>query len=429
MTKDTISEIRAFEVIDSRAYPTVSAEVVLESGARGYALVPSGASVGKSEAKELRDGDKGRWSGKGVLRAIKNVNELIAPVLKGRAPDVREIDRIMVELDGTDSKSKLGANAVLAVSLANARAQATAQNVALYDLIMSLSKTAQPLLPLPMVNIISGGLHAGGNLDMQDFLAIPVGAKSFRQAMDFIGEIYHGTHSLLKEKGFSTLLADEGGFGPNLERHEDTLKLLNEAIERTHLSGEVAIGIDVAASHFFHENEAKYALKSEELNLDSSELINLLAGWCDRYPIVSIEDGCAEGDWDGWKRLTKTLGNKIQLIGDDIFTTNPSLIRKGISNNIANSVLIKLNQIGTVSETLDAIAICKENNYAPVISARSGETEDSFISDLAVGTAAGQIKVGSIARSERTAKYNRLLEIEAKERISFAGRNALRLLK
>lgn len=420
---EKISEIRATEVIDSRAFPTVYVEVAFESGVRGSAIVPSGASVGRSEAVEFRDGDTGRWSGKGVLRAVENVNRVIAPALKGRISDVRGIDRSMIELDATSNKSGLGANAILAVSLANARALAASEGIALYSSIASLSKTETPTLPLPMVNIISGGLHAGGNLDMQDFLAIPVGAKSFRQAMDYIGNIYHATRALLKERGFSTLLADEGGFGPAFAKHEDALKLLSEVIAKTKLPGKVAIGIDVASSHFYRDG--KYTLKSENLVLDSKEMVELLSDWCDHYPIVSIEDGCAEGDWDGWKTLTQKLGRKVQLIGDDLFTTNTLLIKKGIDQEIANSVLIKLNQIGTLSETLDAIELCKENSYAPVVSARSGETEDAFIADLALGTAAGQIKVGSIARSERTAKYNRLLEIEAMEGLPFAGREAL----
>jgi len=400
------------EILDSRAFPTIAAEVVLDGGSRARAMVPSGASIGRNEAVELRDGDRSRWLGKGVQKAVRNVNEIIAPALKGRLPDVREIDQALIELDGTENKSKLGANAILAVSLANARATAMAQKLSLYALISKLSHTEKALLPLPMVNILSGGLHAGGNLDMQDFLAIPVGAGSFRQAMDFIGRIYHATRALLKERGFSTFLADEGGFGPKLQNHESALKLLSDVIEKTGLSGKVAVGIDVAASHFYDENKKEYRLQSEDRVLDSGGMVDLLDEWCDRYPIVSIEDGCAEGDWEGWRSLTERLGGKVQLIGDDLFTTNPSMIRKGIEEHIANSVLIKLNQIGTLSETLEAIAICKESKYAPVISARSGETEDSFISDLAVGTGAGQIKVGSIARSERTAKYNRLLEIQ-----------------
>lgn len=413
------------EIIDSRALPTVSAEVILENGVSGHAIVPSGASVGRNEAVELRDGDPERWAGKGVLQAVRNVNDVIATTLKGKMAAVREIDRAMIELDGTKDKSVLGANAILAVSLANARASATAQNALLYELISELSSTEKPVLPLPMVNIISGGLHAGGNLDMQDFLAIPVGAQSFRQAMDFIGKIYHGTRALLREHGYSTLLADEGGFGPNLQSHEEALKLLTDVIDRAHLSGNVAIGIDVASSHFYSEDRREYKLKSEGKTLGSEELIALLSEWSDRYHIVSIEDGCAENDWDGWKLLTRALGGRIQLIGDDLFTTNTSMIRKGINEHVANSVLIKLNQIGTLSETLDAITMCKENQYSPVISARSGETEDSFIADLALGTAAGQIKVGSIARSERTAKYNRLLELEDRERFPFASRESL----
>jgi enolase len=425
MSEENIVRIRAIEVIDSRAFPTVYAEVVLENGSRGHAIVPSGASVGRSEAVELRDGDKDRWSGKGVQKAVQNVNEIIAPALKGKTANVREIDRQMIDLDGTKNKSRLGANAILAVSLANARAIAASEGVELYSLVSKLSKNQTLSLPLPMVNILSGGLHAGGNLDMQDFLAIPVGARSFREAMDFVGKIYHMTKSLLKERGFSTLLADEGGFGPNFRKHEDALQLLSEVIEETDLSGKVAIGLDVATSHFYDEREKKYALKSEGLVLDRNQMVDLLSGWCDQYPIISIEDGCAEGDWEGWKSLTEKLGNRVQLIGDDLFTTNTALIGKGIEEKVANSVLIKLNQIGTLSETLDAIAMCKENGYAPVVSARSGETEDPFIADLALGTSAGQLKVGSIARSERTAKYNRLLVLEENAGLPFVGKQAL----
>jgi len=422
-----ILQVRATEVIDSRAFPTVYAEVTLDNGVCGSAIVPSGASVGKSEAVELRDGDRARWFGKGVLNAVRNVNEAISPALRGKTSDVLEVDRIMIELDGTENKSKMGANSILAVSLANARALAAAHEIPLYSFLASLTKTERPTLPLPMVNIISGGLHAGGNLDLQDFLAIPVGAKSFREAMEFIAAIYHGTRLLLKERGFSTLLADEGGFGPALAAHEDVLKLLSDVIDRMGLSGQVSIGIDVASSHFFHQETGKYELKSENLVLDSASLVDMLSRWRDIYPIVSIEDGCADTDWEGWKMLTERLGRRVQLIGDDLFTTNSLLIRKGVAASIANSVLIKLNQIGTLTETLDAIKLCKENDYASVVSARSGETEDSFIADLALGTSAGQIKVGSIARSERTAKYNRLLEIEDfGVKIPFAGKGALR---
>lgn len=420
-----ISKIRATEVIDSRALPTVFAEVTLEGGVKGNAIVPSGASVGRSEAVELRDGNPARWSGKGVMRAVRNVNEIVAPALVGRVANVLEIDRAMIELDETRNKSRLGANSILAVSLATARALASARKFSLYELISELSGEKSPTLPLPMVNIISGGLHAGGNLDMQDFLVIPNGATSFREAMDIVGAIYHGTRRKLKEKGFSTLLADEGGFGPNFKNHEEALKLLSKVIEEAGLAGRASIGIDVASSHFYQSDQKHYLLKSDDVSLDSNGMIDLLAGWCDRYPIVSIEDGCAEDDWEGWRALTKKLGNKVQLIGDDVFTTNPLLIKKGMDAGVANSVLIKLNQIGTLSETLKAIKMCKDNGYAPVVSARSGETEDAFIADLALGASAGQIKVGSIARSERTTKYNRLLEIEDIKEFPFAGKKAL----
>jgi enolase len=421
-----ISKIRAFEVLDSRGLPTIAAEVKLESGVCGRAIVPSGASLGKNEALELRDGDQKRWLGRGVLRAVKNVNEIIAPALKGQVAEVRKIDEIMLDLDGTANKSRLGANAILAVSLASVRAVASEQKQPLYEVIARLAGIERLSLPTPMVNILSGGLHAGWNVDMQDFLAIPLGASSFRQAMDYVGRVYHCMRSILQEKGFTTLLADEGGFAPNVANHEEMLKLLCKAIEKAGLKAgvqeDVAIGIDVASSHFWRDQ--KYFLKKENLVLDGNGIIELLKDWSTLYPIISIEDGCAEDDWSSWKEMTRKLGQNMQLVGDDIFTTNSSLIRKGIENRIANSVLIKLNQIGTMTETLDAIELCRKGGYAPVISARSGDTEDSSIADLAVGTASGQIKVGSIARSERTAKYNRLLEIEewSETRFPFTGR-------
>ena len=418
-----IDAVRALEIIDSRANPTVEAEAILASGARGRAMVPSGASVGKNEAIELRDRDDRRWRGKGVSKAVTNVNQIIGPAVKGMEAEVRSVDRALRELDGTDSKSRLGANAILSVSLAVARAIARERKIPLHSFISEISRTDEETLPTPMVNILSGGLHAGKNLDMQDFLAIPLGARSFREAMDAIGAVYHTIRSMLLERGIPVLLADEGGFGPNLASNEDALKLLSEAITRAGLDNSVAIGIDVAASHFW--KDGKYVLSSERASLDGNAMVDLLDDWSSRYHILSIEDGCAEEDWQSWKKLTDRLGKKVQLIGDDLFTTNTSLIRKGISEKVANSVLIKLNQIGTLSETLDAIELCKRGGYAPVISARSGETEDPFIADLAVGTGSGQIKVGSIARSERTAKYNRLLWIErfSERKIRFSGKD------
>ena len=420
-----ISSVRGIEAIDSRGYPTVEAEVKLASGAIGRAIVPSGASVGKNEALELRDGDQQRWFGKGVLKAVNNVNEIIACALYDLNADVRDVDRVMLELDGTENKSNLGANAILAVSLANARAVSAEEKKPLYSLIAELCNVDRPTLPTPMVNILSGGFHARWSLDMQDFLVVPLGAKSVRQAMDYVGRIYHSTMRLLQERGFSTLLADEGGFGPQVQYHEEMLKILGEAAKRAHLKAsideDVAFAIDVAASHFWKDE--RYTLTSEKRILSKEELIDLLQEWSSRYPIVSIEDGCAEDDWSGWRMLTERLGAKLQLVGDDIFVTRLSRIEKGIKNHVGNSVLIKLNQIGSLTETIDAIKLCKSNNYAPVISARSGDTEDSFIVDLAVGSAAGQIKIGSIARSERTSKYNRLLEIEAwsGETLAFTG--------
>ena len=394
-----VERVWAREVLDSRGSPTVEAEVVLDNGAVGWAIVPSGASKGAHEALELRDGDRERWEGMGVLTAVHNINDHIAPALRGIHADVSTIDARLRELDGTPNKSRLGANAVLAVSLAAARAIAYARNLPLYRFLAELAGNDQPIMPTPMVNILSGGLHAGGNLDMQDFLIIPVGAKSFRQALDWVGKVYHAVKRMLTERGLTTLVADEGGFGPPLESHEEALHLLCEAVERAklRLGDDIVLAVDVAATHFYRNG--RYELRREGRSLNPQEMVALLDEWCRLYPIWSVEDGCAEDDWEGWRQLTQRLGERVQLLGDDLFVTNPERIKRGATEGIANAVLIKPNQIGTLSETLEALALCRQAGYAAVISARSGETEDPFIADLAVGTGAGQIKIGSIARS------------------------------
>lgn len=421
----TVTSVHAREVLDSRGYPTVEAEVVLSDGTVGWAIVPSGASIGTHEALELRDGDANRWDGKGVLAAVHNINEHIAPILRGMDADVRKVDERLRELDGEPNKSRLGANALLAVSLATARAVAYAKGTPLYRFLAETgAMQAPPLLPTPMVNILSGGLHAGGNLDIQDFLVIPIGASSFRQALEWVGKVYHTVKRMLRERGLTTLLADEGGFSPPLPCHEEALRLLCEAIGRAglRLGDDMVIAVDVASTHF--HRDGRYTLRTEGQVLDSDEMVALIADWCNRYPVLSVEDGCAEDDWQGWQNLTQRLGGKVQLLGDDLFVTNPERIRQGVAMGVANAVLIKPNQIGSLSETLDVIALCKQLGYSTVISARSGDTEDPFIADLAVGTAAGQIKIGSIARSERTAKYNQLLRLEERlgDEAMYAGR-------
>jgi enolase len=421
-----VERVWAREVLDSRGSPTVEAEVVLDNGAVGWAIVPSGASKGAHEALELRDGDRERWEGMGVLTAVHNINDHIAPALRGINADVSTIDARLRELDGTPNKSRLGANAVLAVSLAAARAIAYARNLPLYRFLAELAGNDQPAMPTPMVNIISGGLHAGGNLDMQDFLIIPVGAKSFRQALDWVGKVYHAVKRMLTERGLTTLVADEGGFGPPLESHEEALRFLCEAVERAklRLGDDIVLAVDVAATHFYRNG--RYELRREGMSLNGEEMAALLDEWCRRYPIWSLEDGCAEDDWDGWRQLTQRLGERVQLLGDDLFVTNPERIQRGVAEGVANAVLIKPNQIGTLSEALKAIALCRQAGYAAVVSARSGDTEDPFIADLAVGAGVGQIKIGSVARSERTAKYNQLLRIEERGRLDYVGRTPFR---
>jgi len=405
-----IEEVRGREVLDSRGNPTVEAEVELADGSTGSAIVPSGLSTGRREAQELRDTNRARWSGRGVLGPVSKINRQMRKTLVGTEADVERIDRLLIELDGTTTKSKLGANAILAVSLASARAIAVSRKIPLYRLIGELSGTRRFSIPTPMVNIISGGLHAEGTIEMQDFLVVPIGAATFHQALEWVGSIYHMTRKILRESGFSVLLADEGGFGPSLKSNEEPLKLLQKSVSATGLSPgrDIALAVDAASSHFFRTGE--YHLEGRALR--SSAMVDLFERWVGEYPVVSLEDGCAEDDWAGWTGLTEALGKKIQLIGDDLFATNPTMIEAGKAKGVANAVLIKPNQIGTLSETLEAIRICRKVGYAPIVSARSGDTEDSLIADLAVGTAAGQIKIGSLARSERTAKYNQLLRLE-----------------
>ncbi len=420
----SIVDIVAREILDSRGNPTVEADVLLESGVSGRAAVPSGASTGTREAIELRDGDKGRYGGKGVLKAVENVNTEICEAIVGL--DVVEqsfIDQTLIDLDGTENKSRLGANALLAVSLAVAKAAAEESGLPLYRY---LGGAGRMQLPVPMMNVINGGAHANNSLDLQEFMIIPVGAESFREAMRCGAEIFQTLKKLLDKKGMSTTVGDEGGFAPNLPNNEAALKLIIEAIEASGYTpgSQVAIGLDCASSEFF--KDGKYDLASEKLKLSAKEFTDYLAAWVDKYPIVSIEDGMAEGDWEGWKVLTNRLGKKVQIVGDDLFVTNTKILSEGIRQGVANSILIKINQIGTLSETLAAIEMAKRAGYTAVVSHRSGETEDTFIADLAVGANALQIKTGSLSRSDRMAKYNQLLRIEEDlgDSASYAGRDA-----
>lgn len=416
--KRTIQNIRAREILDSRGRPTVEADVILADGTLGRASVPSGASTGVNEALELRDGDKRRYQGRGVLKAVHNANRFIAPALRGM--DAREqaaIDQRMIAIDGTPNKSRLGANAILAVSLATCRAAAIAESLPLYRWIEHLCTQAPGhsgtlSLPLPMINILSGGHHARHNIEFQDFLVMPLAARTMKRALEMTSNVYHATWRLIEKRGWTTLGADEGGFGPSCRNNHEALELLVKAIRRAGYKPgqDVAIAIDVASSHFFRRG--RYHFRTERRTLDATGMANLLAEWCRRYPIVSIEDGCAEEDWNGWKVLTAKLGRKVELVGDDFFTTNVHRVERGIREGVANSVLVKLNQIGTLTETLEVVRVAKRAGYRTVISARSGETEDSFLADLAVGCRGGQIKIGSITRSSRLAKYNQLLRIE-----------------
>lgn len=425
-----IERVHAREVFDSRGRPTVEVDVICHGNFRGRAIVPSGASTGRFEACELRDGDAGRLNGLGVTRAVKNVcTEIQDAVVDLPAEDQAQIDRTLCELDGTPNKSRLGANAILGTSLAVSRAAAAAQECDYDEWLgrlwhthwshrpepLPLTPGYGPTLPLLMVNMISGGLHAGGNLDFQDFLLLPVGASSYRQSFDWIVAVYHELGRQLQGDGLEgRLVGDEGGYGPRLPNNEAALDYLIRSIEACRLSPgkDLAIGLDVASSHFYESG--RYTLKSENRTLDSAAMVDELERWVDTYPIVSIEDGLAEDDWDGWKLLTRRLGSRVQLIGDDLFVTNPQRLRRGIESGVANSILIKVNQIGTLTESLTAMAQSIQAGYWPVVSARSGETEDTTIAELVVATGAGQLKVGSVARSERLSKYNQLLRLEEK---------------
>ena len=408
-----IEVIVAREILDSRGNPTVEADVILSSGAIGRAAVPSGASTGEHEAVELRDGDKSRYVGKGVLKAVDNVNEVIAPELEGMdASDQRELDSTMCELDGTPNKSKLGANAILAVSMAASRAMAAELGIHLYQYLGGFTAS---LLPTPMMNILNGGAHADSNVDFQEFMVMPVGAPSFSEALRWGVETFHTLKGVLKKKGYNTAVGDEGGFAPSLKSNTEAIDLVLEAITQAgYKPGEqIAIALDPAASEFYDKDKKKYVFKkSDKSEHSSEEMVKFWSGWASQYPIVSIEDALAEDDWDGWKLLTDELGKSIQLVGDDLFVTKVERLQRGIDAGVANSILIKVNQIGSVSETIDAINLARENGYTAVISHRSGETEDTFIADLAVATGAGQIKTGSASRTDRIAKYNELLRIE-----------------
>jgi len=420
----SIVDIVAREILDSRGNPTVEADVLLESGVSGRAAVPSGASTGTREAIELRDGDKSRYGGKGVLKAVEHINTEICESIVGLdAVEQCFIDQTLIDLDGTENKSRLGANAILAVSLAVAKAASEESGLPLYRY---LGGAAKMQLPVPMMNVINGGAHANNSLDLQEFMIIPWGAESFREAMRCGAEIFQTLKKLLDQKGLSTTVGDEGGFAPNLPSNEAALQLIIEAIDAAGYTpgSQVAIGLDCASSEFF--KDGKYDIASEKRMLGAVQLTDYLSSWADKYPIVSIEDGMAEGDWEGWKILTDQLGKKVQIVGDDVFVTNTRIIAEGIRQGIANSVLIKINQIGTLTETLAAIEMAKRAGYTAVVSHRSGETEDTFIADLAVGANALQIKTGSLSRSDRLAKYNQLLRIEEDlgDSASYAGRDA-----
>ena len=410
-----IVAVKAYEVLDSRGNPTVEADVILEDGSIGSACAPSGASTGSREALELRDGDKSRYLGKGVLKAVENINTTIAELLKGMdATDQRALDKAMIDADGTENKSVLGANAILAVSLAAAKAAAASKKIPLYQHIAEINGTAgQYTLPVPMMNILNGGEHADNNVDIQEFMVQPVKATSFAEALRQGAEIFHSLKKVLSAQGLSTAVGDEGGFAPNLPSNEAALKVIAEAVEKAgyKLGEDITLALDCASSEFY--NDGKYVLAGEGKEFDSAGFADYLADLSANYPILSIEDGMDEGDWDGWKVLTDKIGDKVQLVGDDLFVTNTKILKEGIEKGVANSILIKFNQIGSLSETLDAIKMAKDAGYTAVISHRSGETEDTTIADLAVATAAGQIKTGSLCRSDRVAKYNRLLRIEA----------------
>jgi enolase len=413
MARTSINQIDAREILDSRGNPTVEVDVRLVGGALGRASVPSGASTGEHEAWELRDGDKSRFGGKGVRKAVANVNKRIVPVLKGwDAREQAKIDNKLIELDGTPNKKNLGANALLGVSLAVAHAAAAEENLPLFRY---LGGNKARVLPVPMINILNGGAHSDAPIDFQEFMIVPRGAPSFSEALRYGAEVFHALRSVLKERRLSTAIGDEGGFAPQLDSAEDAIESISTAVSKAgyKLGEQIFIALDPAASEFYDSRNNVYVFKkSDGSKRTAEELINYYADLCARFPIISIEDGCAENDWDGWKKLTERLGDKIQLVGDDLFVTNVEFLRRGIAEHVANSILIKVNQIGTLTETLATIDLAKTNGYATIISHRSGETEDTSIADIAVGTNAGQIKTGSVSRSDRVAKYNQLLRIE-----------------
>jgi len=406
-----IVDIVGREILDSRGNPTVECDVLLESGVMGRAAVPSGASTGSREAIELRDGDKSRYLGKGVLKAVEYINTEISEAVLGLdASEQAFLDRTLIDLDGTENKSRLGANSMLAVSMAVARAAAEEAGLPLYRYFGGMGAMQ---MPVPMMNVINGGAHANNSLDLQEFMIVPVGAPSFREALRWGAEVFHALKKILHDKGISTAVGDEGGFAPSVENHEAAIALILEAIDKAGYTAgdQIALALDCAASEFYKDGQ--YVLEGEGgLRLNAQQWTDMLATWCDKYPIISIEDGMHEGDWDGWKILTERLGKKVQLVGDDLFVTNTKILKEGIDKNIANSILIKINQIGTLTETFAAIEMAKRAGYTAVISHRSGETEDATIADIAVGTNAGQIKTGSLSRSDRMAKYNQLLRIE-----------------
>jgi len=426
-----IVDVKAREILDSRGNPTIEADVILENGECGSACAPSGASTGSREALELRDGDKSRYLGKGVTRAVGNVNSQIRELLVGRdAADQRALDQAMIDADGTENKGNLGANAILAVSLAAAKAEAQAQKKPLYEYISDLQDDDNEYsLPVPMMNIINGGEHADNNVDIQEFMIQPVGAPTVAEAIRYGAEVFHALKGVLKKRGLNTAVGDEGGFAPDLPSNEAALEAIMEAIEIAGYKAgdDITLALDCASSEFY--KDGKYVLAGEDRSMDAAGFADYLAELCDRYPIISIEDGMDESDWDGWKTLTDKLGDKIQLVGDDLFVTNTKILQRGIDEHIANSILIKFNQIGSLSETLDAIKMAKDAGFTAVISHRSGETADTTIADLAVATAAGQIKTGSLCRSDRVAKYNRLIRIEEElGRAAYNGRKEFRFL-
>ena len=422
----SIVDVVGREILDSRGNPTVECDVWLESGVMGRAAVPSGASTGVREAIELRDKDPKRFGGKGVLEAVRHVNEDIANAVLGiEASDQSYIDRTMIELDGTENKGRLGANTILAVSMAVARAAAEESGLPLYRYF---GGTSAVTLPVPMMNVINGGAHANNNLDLQEFMIIPLGAPTFREAVRYGAETFHALKSILNSRGMSTAVGDEGGFAPALSSHEEAIELIVEAIEKAGFrpGDDIAIGLDCASSEFYDAEKNLYTLTKQGKTFTAEEWIAVLEGWVQKYPVISIEDGRAEGDWEGWAKLTQALGKKVQLVGDDLFVTNPKILAEGIEKGVANSILIKVNQIGTLSETFEAIRMAHRAGYTAVVSHRSGETEDSTIADIAVGLNAGQIKTGSMSRSDRMAKYNQLLRIEERlgEAAVYPGRKA-----